>query len=186
MLKTHHSYPVFTVSHPILNGCGCMLSHVRLLATLCAAAHHAPLSMGFVRQDYSMCHFLLQWIFLKVKVLVAQLSLTLCDPMDCSPWGFSIHGIFQARILKWFAIPFSRRSLRPRISTWVSCFAGRFFNHWAIREVFTVSYPILYYNFLSKYYNLSLAYILFLYHTDLQTWLTLTLHGFCLCTKLSH
>ena len=40
----------------------------------------------------------------------AQSCLTLCDPMDCSPPGSSIHGIFQARILEWVAIPFSRRS----------------------------------------------------------------------------
>ena len=44
------------------------------------------------------------------KVLVAQLCLTLCDLMDCSPLGSSVHGIFQARILEWVAIPFSRGS----------------------------------------------------------------------------
>ena len=42
----------------------------------------------------------------KVKVLVAQSCLTLCDPMDCSPLGFSVPGIFQARTLEWIAIPF--------------------------------------------------------------------------------
>ena len=42
-----------------------------------------------------------------VCVLVAQLCLTLCDPTDCSPPGFSVHGILQARILQWIAIPFS-------------------------------------------------------------------------------
>ena len=39
---------------------------------------------------------------------VAQSCLTLCDPMDCSPQGSSAHGILQARILEWVAIPFSR------------------------------------------------------------------------------
>ena len=43
---------------------------------------------------------------LKVKVLDAQLSPTLCDPMDCSPPGSSVHGILQARILKWDVISF--------------------------------------------------------------------------------
>ena len=45
-----------------------------------------------------------------VKVLVTQTCLTLCDPMDCSLPGSSVHGIFQARILEWVAIPFSRGS----------------------------------------------------------------------------
>ena len=45
----------------------------------------------------------------KVKVLVTQSCLTLCDPMDCSPPGSSVHGILQARILEWVAIPFPRR-----------------------------------------------------------------------------
>ena len=44
------------------------------------------------------------------KVLVAQSYLILCDPMDCSPPGFSVHGILQARVLEWVAIPFSRGS----------------------------------------------------------------------------
>ena len=43
----------------------------------------------------------------KVKVLVSQSCLTLCDPIDCSPPGFSVHGILQAKILEWVAISFS-------------------------------------------------------------------------------
>ena len=62
-----------------------------------------------------------------VCVLVAQLCLTLCDPMDCSPPGFSAHGIFQARILGWVAIPFSRGFSQPRDQTQVFCTAGGFF-----------------------------------------------------------
>ena len=50
---------------------------------------------------------------------------TLCDPMDCSPPGSSVHGILQARILEWVAISFSRGSSQPRDRTWVSCIAGR-------------------------------------------------------------
>ena len=45
---------------------------------------------------------------------VAQSCPTLCDPMDCSLPGSSVHGIFQARILKWVSISFSRGSSRPR------------------------------------------------------------------------
>ena len=45
-------------------------------------------------------------VYMKVKVieLVAQLCLTLCDPMDCSLSGPSVHGILQARVLEWIAI----------------------------------------------------------------------------------
>ena len=46
-------------------------------------------------------------------MLVIQLSLTLCDPMDCSPPGSSVHGIMQARILEWAAVPFSRDLPNP-------------------------------------------------------------------------
>ena len=48
-------------------------------------------------------------------------------PLDYSPPGSSVHGIFQARILEWVAISFSRGTSRPRSRTWVSCIAGRFF-----------------------------------------------------------
>ena len=56
--------------------------------------------------------------------LVAKSCPTLCDPMDCSLPGSSVHGIFQARIMKWLAISFSRGSSRPRDRTPVSCAAG--------------------------------------------------------------
>ena len=49
----------------------------------------------------------------KVKVLVAQSCLTICNPMDCIPPGSSVHGILQARILEWVAIPFSKESSQP-------------------------------------------------------------------------
>ena len=66
---------------------------------------------------------------------VAQSCLTLCDPMDCSLSGSSVHGIFQARVLEWIAISFSRESSWPRDRTWVSHIAGRHFTVWATREV---------------------------------------------------
>ena len=62
------------------------LSCVRLFATPWTVAYQAPPSMGF-----SSCP-------------------TLCDPMDCSLSGSSVHGIFQARLLEWIAISFSRGS----------------------------------------------------------------------------
>ena len=56
-----------------------------------------------------------------MKVLVSLRCLTLCDPINCSPPGSSVHGIFQLRILKWVAIPSSRGSSPPRDQTYVSC-----------------------------------------------------------------
>ena len=63
----------------------------------------------------------------KVKVLVAQSCLTLCNPRDYSLQASSVHGIFQARILEWVAIPFFWGSPQPRDLTWVSHTAGRLF-----------------------------------------------------------
>jgi len=63
----------------------------------------------------------------KSKVLITQSCPTLWKSMDCSPPGFSVHGIFQARILEWVAISSSRGSSQPRDQTQVSCTAGRFF-----------------------------------------------------------
>ena len=60
--------------------------------------------------------------------LVTQLCLTLCDPVDCSPPASSVHGILQAWIVEWVAMPSFRRSSQPRDWTFMSCIAGRFFN----------------------------------------------------------
>ena len=67
-----------------------------------------------------------QW---KVKVEVAQLCPTLCIPMD-----YTVHGILQARILEWVAVPFSRGSSQPRDQTQVFCIAGGFVISWVTRE----------------------------------------------------
>ena len=80
-----------------------------------------------------------RWVY----VLVAQSCPTLCNPTDYSLQGTSVHGILQARILKWVAIPFSRGSSQPRDWTCVSCMAGRFFTIWATREANkTINSPI--------------------------------------------
>ena len=65
---------------------------------------------------------------------VAQSCLTLCDPMDCRLSGSSVHGLFQARVLEWIAISFSRGSSQPRNRTQVSRITGRRFTVWATRE----------------------------------------------------
>ena len=72
----------------------------------------------------------LEW---KVKVLVAQLCPTLCNPRDCSSPGSFVYRILQARILEWVAISFSRKSSQPRDGTQISCITGRFFTFWTNR-----------------------------------------------------
>ena len=62
-----------------------------------------------------------------VKVFITQLCPTLCNPMECSPRGSSVHGILQARVLEWGAIPFSRESSQPGDRTRVSCIVDNFF-----------------------------------------------------------
>ena len=67
--------------------------------------------------------------------LVAQWYLTLCNPMNCSLPGSSVHGMFQARILEWVAISSSRGTSQPRDQTHISCISciGKWIlYHWAI------------------------------------------------------
>ena len=85
-------------------------SRVRLCATPQTAAHQAPLSLGFSRQEHwsglpfpSPMH--------ESDSEVAQSCPTLSDPMDCSLAGSSVHGIFQARTLEWVAIAFFEQSI---------------------------------------------------------------------------
>ena len=85
----------------------------------------------------------------KVKVKSCQ---TLCDPVDCSPPGSSVHGILQARILEWVAISFSRGSSQLRDWTRVSCFAGRRFILWATREP-TISLQFRMFNLINLYWS---------------------------------
>ena len=70
-----------------------------------------------------------RWPLGRGLVKVIQSCPTLCDPMD-----YTIHGIVQARILEWVAVPFSRGSSQPRDRTQVSLIACRFFTSWAARE----------------------------------------------------
>ena len=81
------------------------------------------------KKNYRLLRNLNEWVS-----EVIQSYLTLCDPMDCSPPGSSVHGILQARILEGVAFSFSRGSSQPTDWTQVSRIAGRWFNLWATRE----------------------------------------------------
>ena len=83
-----------------------------------------------------------------MNMLVAQSCPTLCNPKDCSPPGSSVHGILQARILEWVAIPFSRGSSSSRDWTQVSCIAGRFFTiYTAVQILWARESKVLWVNF---------------------------------------
>ena len=83
-------------------------SHARLCATPRTAAHQAPGPWDSPGKNTGVgCCFLLQCMKVKSESEITQSCLTLCDPMDCSLPGSSIHGIFQARVLEWSAIAFS-------------------------------------------------------------------------------
>ena len=83
-----------------------------------------------------------------------QSCLTLCDPTDCSPPCSSVHGLLQARILEWAAIPFSSRSFPFRDQTWLSCTAGRFFTVWAtIVFIFFIGYLYFLFSFLKYFFD---------------------------------
>ena len=75
------------------------------------------------------------WLILRRPCMRAKLLsyVWLCDPVDCSLSGFSVHGIFQARILEWVAMPLSRGPSQPRAQThvcWVSCIGSWILCHW--------------------------------------------------------
>ena len=118
------------------------------------AAHQAPPCLGFSRQEH--------WSGLpfpcpmhESESEVAQSCPTLSDPVDCSPPGSLVHGIFQARVLEWGAIAFSAQALEHRLNscgaqawllrgTWdlprlgterVSWIGRQILQHWATREV---------------------------------------------------
>ena len=100
--------------------CAYLLTYYHLMSTLCAGRVQSL-------ESQSERQFSDQTTIVKVKV--AQLHLTLSDPMD-----YTVHGILQARILEWVAIPFSRGSSQPRDWTQLSHIAGEFFTSWAARE----------------------------------------------------
>ena len=88
------------------------LSHVLLCATLWTQPTRLLRPWDFPGKSTGVgCHFLLQCMQVKSETEVAQSRPTLCDPMDCSLPGSSVHGIFQARALECGAIAFSENNI---------------------------------------------------------------------------
>ena len=91
---------------------------------------HSLLCSGRIhRGHWSFLFFLAYYILLVPLYCCAQLCLTLCDPMDWSPRGSSVHGILQARVLEWVTISSPRGSSRPRDQTHVYCIGIWVFYH---------------------------------------------------------
>ena len=151
------------ISFLVLNCCCSVTKLYLTLTNPWTVACQAPLSIGFPSQEYwsglaflspvdlfnprtkltspaltdgFFCHWATE---VKSESEVSQLCLTLCDLMDCSLPGSSVHGILQARILELVAISFSRGSSQPRDQTRVSSTAGRHFTVGATREA-TLNY----------------------------------------------
>ena len=93
----------------------------------------APIKMSFYGTRH-YCEYLRVLVHLiLITCSVSQSRLTLCDPLDCSPPGSSVHGILKARILEWVAISSSRGSAWPRDRTCLPRLLhwGSIFYHWA-------------------------------------------------------
>ena len=106
------------------------LSHIWVASTFWQL--WAMLCTWVYRYFLEIC-FQFFWIYSRVSE-VTQSCPTLCDPMDCSLPGSSVHGIFQVIVLEWVAISFSRGSSQPRDWTRVSHIVDRRFTIWATRE----------------------------------------------------
>ena len=100
--------------------------------------HFKFMTTNFKSTSVWHCHLLQKW-----KVVVGQSCQTLCDPMDCSPPGSSVHEISQARILEWVAVSFSGGSSRPKDQTSISCIGRQILYHWATRAALPYSYRYL-------------------------------------------
>ena len=131
------------------------------------------------------CHFLLQWMKVKIESEVAQSCPTLSDPMDCSLPGSSVHGSFQARALEWGAIAFSALNLDRAIDIY-SCLRrgphsvpplwlcppiplpGMFFHFWSLTNSFQASLTFLA-TVISPLWSTSCTTYLWLNYSDLES-----------------
>ena len=96
-------------------------------------------------EDWNLYTF---WSLLEVVLVVVSVAhscLTPGYPMDCSPLGFSVHGILQAKLLEWVAIPFPRRPSQTRDRTWVLPHYGQTLYHLSHQEAQACSFAITFY-----------------------------------------
>ena len=141
---------VHRILHAKTTGMGCCLPLQEIFMTQGLNLYHlcllhwqadaVPLSHQGIPSRYALMLLILLDLFVQrirvcaVLCLVAQLCLSLCNPMDYSPPGSLVLGILQERILQWVVMPSSRGSSQPRDRTQVSPIAGIFFTVWTTTE----------------------------------------------------
>ena len=103
---------------------------------------------------------------------VAQSCPTLCDPIDCSLPGSSVHGILQAIVLEWIVISFARGSSQPRARTRVSRIVNRHVTVWATREMYYLKFGNCFYRYCYFLYNCSQTLLLLMSTTTFLHWRT--------------
>ena len=113
VIKSNKFKPSFLSRLPISN----YLNGINFSMFLKVSSKMMFLSIFFIPPTNSFFTVTYAWVC--ILSCFSQCS-SLCDPMDCSPPGSSVHGILQARILKWVAMLSFRGSSRPRDRTWVS------------------------------------------------------------------
>ena len=115
---------------------------VLCLSLLDSVVYHQKMEFGWdwlgsLSALKSQSHQSIQLALPQIKsteVLVTQFCLTLCDPMDCSLPGSSVHRILQAKILEWVVFPSPGHLPNPGIEPGLSCIASRFFTIWVTKE----------------------------------------------------
>ena len=116
------------------------LSPVRIYAFELRALKHEAFGKGFVL--YLCMYGYVTKCFCQMAVGVSLSVVSLCSIMDCSLPGSSVFRIIPGGTVEWVALPFSRRSSRPRDGTQVSCLAGRFFTTVSpVHDVKTTFWP---------------------------------------------
>ena len=144
LLKSYFLYRIYV---PLKISVCILITEFRVLFPL---IKYVYMEVALLRQCYSKWRIILisslknsqvKYVCACMHVKSLQSCVTLCDSMDCSPPGSSVHGVLQVRILEWVVIPFSRGSSRPRDQahvSYVSCI-GR----WVLYHFWFISFMFL-------------------------------------------
>ena len=135
LLKSYFLYRIYV---PLKISVCILITEFRVLFPL---IKYVYMEVALLRQCYSKWRIILisslknsqvKYVCACMHVKSLQSCVTLCDSMDCSPPGSSVHGVLQVRILEWVVIPFSRGSSRPRDQahvSYVSCIGRQVLYH---------------------------------------------------------